>query len=306
MARLLLARGADLNHVCGNDCPLFCALENQYPNTNMMAAWDEGMAADGEDWAPAVLAVTFRDDMTRLLLMHGADPNVKRWEEHSGPPHDPHAPNRVAGATPAMSAVTNGELVCLQLLAIFGGDMSAKNDEGRSVQEHNELGGFGTLVWLKAVEGWPAFKIAVAHGDVATAKAALALGRISPRSCTLDDVIAAASAAAGQHWEGSPASTPAMLQLARDGMAPWAPARHFLFHAGFRGRIHTLLLVAAKLRERHAFATTISPSNLRLLGKQTTVVGLPDELWCLICGFMLREDWPIPAPALPVGTSKQQ
>ena len=238
-------------------------------------AWDGGWdAADaaGTGWAPAVLAVKFRDDMTRLLLIHGADPYRQSVDHpHAGP----HGPSRVSGVTPAMLAVTNGEMVCLQLLAIFGGDLSARNDvkkKKKICSSALDFGGVGSLVWLKDVEGWPAFKIAVT-----AAKAALALGRINPRRCKLADVIAAASAAADQHWEGSPGSTPAMLQLARDGMAPWAPARHFLFRAGFRGRIHTLLLVAAKLRERHAFATMISLSNLRLLGKQTTVVGLPES-----------------------------
>lgn len=96
VARLLLARGADPNQACANDCPLFCALENQYPDTHIMADWDDGMTADGNDWAPAVLAVTFRDDMTRLLLMHGADPNVKRWDEYPGPPHNPLCPKSSA------------------------------------------------------------------------------------------------------------------------------------------------------------------------------------------------------------------
>jgi len=70
-----------------------------------------------------------------------------------------------------------------------------------------------------------------------------------------------------------------MCKLVHDCKAGWSPARHFLFHPGFRKAIRDVLTTAERLcHTRHAETSTIG-----------VLMPLPSELWRLICGFLLRE-----------------
>ena len=72
--------------------------------------------------------------------------------------------------------------------------------------------------------------------------------------------------------------------------------RHFLFHQGVRSFIYTVLLVAEHLRRRHAFAGTLPQDQLRLLPQSSVLIGLPNELWCIVRSFFRRADWPVQPP----------
>ena len=48
-------------------------------------------------------------------------------------------------------------------------------------------------------------------------------------------------------WPGQPKPNPELTVLARDAMAKWSPATHWLHHERFREAVHTMLLLAGRL-----------------------------------------------------------
>ena len=34
-------------------------------------------------------------------------------------------------------------------------------------------------------------------------------------------------------------------------------------------------------------------AQLALLGRSSVLIGLPNELWCIVCSFFCRGDWPV-------------
>ena len=63
--------------------------------------------------------------------------------------------------------------------------------------------------------------------------------------------------------------------LVRACVKLWSPERHWLFHSGVRGAVHTLLLV-----EQWARGPAADP------GRGV----LPKEMWLLLCTFVMRAD----------------
>ena len=79
----------------------------------------------------------------------------------------------------------------------------------------------------------------------------------------------------GAPWAGSPAVCPATTQLVHDAMEHWTPARHFLFHAEFRRRVHSALLCRHRVRA--------GPSGVGKIYDDP-----PNEVWETIFKFFLR------------------
>ena len=147
--------------------------------------------------------------------------------------------------------------------------------------------------FLAAVATWPAFKIAAACRLVDVARSGLRLGRLDPAGCALAGLVVVGTSPAGQLWPGSPGPCPRTTQLMRDGLAGWSPSRHFLFHPGVRSTVRTVLMVSSRVRNRHTVmagvVANLSPWERQMFGAMPPV-GLPDELWHVICSFLRRKD----------------
>ena len=115
---------------------------------------------------------------------------------------------------------------------------------------------------------------------------------------------------------GGAVDCPATAAMVRAAYRGWAPARHWLHHAGVRSALHELLLVAERLRRRE-LGTTSAPAlaagssssrggarrvSARKAGRapqqqaamQQLPPLLPPELWLVVAGFVLRSWWAAP------------
>ena len=218
-------------------------------------------------------------DMATLLLDRGADPNKARTD---------------TGATPLYAAVQYGHLDVAQLLASSGANVAVTSRWGTTLHEAAVVEGHADIAaFLAVVATWPAFKIAVACRLVDVARSGLRLGRIDPADCALAGLVVVGTSPAGQLWPGSPGPCPRTTQLVKDGLAGWSPSRHFLFHPGVRSTVRTVLMVSRRVRNRHTvmarLVANLSPWVRQMLGAMPPV-GLPDELWHVICSFLRRKD----------------
>ena len=78
--------------------------------------------------------------------------------------------------------------------------------------------------------------------------------------------------------EAPPPVCAATARLARDVVRGWSPTRHWLYHAGFRCAVHTLLLMHERTWRLSAPVEDALPY-------------LDVELWFLVCGLLRREDF---------------
>ena len=54
----------------------------------------------------------------------------------------------------------------------------------------------------------------------------------------------------------------------------------------------TVLFVAERLRRRSAVVSSLPREQLQVLPHfSMCLLGLPSELWLVVCGFFLRADW---------------
>ena len=94
---------------------------------------------------------------------------------------------------------------------------------------------------------------------------------------------------------------PATCKFARTAMSEWGPSRHWLYHAGFRAAVHTVLLVEERLAQEEARAQrrmqVHGQEGSRAQQQQQPGTAcaplLPAELWLLICTCLLRCHWPL-------------
>ena len=133
------------------------------------------------------------------------------------------------------------------------------------------------------------------------AKSALALGTIDPAGCTVADLSAVMASAADVLLVRLPASCPLTIALAKAMCSGWSPARHFLHHAAVRDAVHTMLLVAERLRLRRGAqsGTRRSVQQLEHVAASEGPVSivlppLPSELLLAVCSFVLRSHFAVP------------
>ena len=195
-----------------------------------------------------------------------------------------------------MWAAEEGRLEIVQLLVSFGADLSAVDNDGDTASAAALYPGHQTTAdCLDAIAGWPAFKVAVGCRLHADARTMLKHGTIDPSGCTRAELATAAAVPGNTLWEGSPAPCPATTALVDAATSSWSPSRHFLYHPGVRVSVHTVLLVAGRLRRRHAVVSSLSHDQLMMLPSSSVLIGrrigLPNELWAVVCSFVRRSDW---------------
>ena len=261
---------------------------------------------------PLAWAASSRDvAMATLLLDRGADPSKARTDTGSTAPctasqdghpelatllldrgADPNKAMTCYGCTPLHAASQQGHLDVTQQLASSGADVAAKTYEGTTAHARAVRKGHADVAaFLAAVATWPGFKIAAACRLVDVARSGLRLGRLDPAGCALAGLVVVGTSPAGQLWPGSPGPCPRTAQLVREGLAGWSPSRHFLFHPGVRSTVRTVLMVSSRVRNRHTVmagvVANLSPWERQMFGAMPPV-GLPDELWHVICSFLRR------------------
>jgi hypothetical protein len=193
-----------------------------------------------------------------------------------------------------MFAASNGRLEVAQLLLLFGADPDVQDNDGETAQAVALNDGHpGVAACLGAVAGWPAFKIAVACRLHADARRMLHRGTVDPSDCSLAELLAVGGTPANTLWPGSPGPCDATAALARAAMSSWSPGRHLLHHLGVRSSVLTTLLVAHRLRCRHAVVSTLTQYQLRMLPQSSVLIGLPTELWLAVCSFFRRSGWTV-------------
>lgn len=103
-------------------------------------------------------------------------------------------------------------------------------------------GRIGVGNWLRAVRRCSALQIAVNYQLFSAARAALKIGQISPETdlASVTRLVDTARQHAGKFPQG--------VELVREAMATWAPARHMLYHPTFRHAIRSVITVALRVR----------------------------------------------------------
>ena len=281
IARLLLDRSADPNQARtdGGHTALMGAAQGGHLEAARLlldrsAGPNQARTDDGHT-ALMCAADNGRLEVARLLLDRSADPNQARTDD---------------GYTALMLAAQAGHLKSVLLLVVYRANTAAVDNDGETACDAALNNGHQTIAdCLKAIEGWPVFKIAAAcrfHADV---RAMLRRGTIDPAACPRADITTAITFPANTLWRGSPAPCPATTALVNAALSSWSPGRHFLYHPGVRSSIHTVLLGAERLRRRHGAQSGARRSTRRL---QVLPAGMPNELWCIVCSFFRRADWP--------------
>ena len=200
------------------------------------------------------------------------------------------------GITPAM-LVSCGDhphhLEMLQLLAIHGADIEAVSMLGHTARVFARSRNRSTILsFLDAIKNWTPFRIAIGcRLPTADLKRMLKNGTIDPSDCSLAELAAVGGTPANTLWPGSPGPCDAMTALVRAAMASWSPDRHSLHHPGVRSGVLTTLLVARRLQSRHAVVCALTQHQLQTLPQSSALIGLPNELWLVVCSFFRRSDW---------------
>ena len=294
---LLLEHGCNPNQAMSGDgwTALLAAIEVENIDDSLaamqllLAAGADPDQAGDSAYTPLYLSIRQHNDptgayrATRLLLDNGANPSLS-------------CPNSTtAGWTPVILAADYGNAVPIELLASFGADLAASTASGDTALTVASRLRHSNMQWhhaevvdfLKEVEGWSGFKMAVVWGDLEAAESALRIGRIDPTDDDVEDVVDACYSVKDLPYPGNMAPSEEMLDLLYGATSFWSPARHFLFHGGVRSCIHLCLLIAERYRRRSA------ETEPQLLAVEPCVL-LPQKLWLEVCSFLLRKDWPVP------------
>lgn len=262
-------------------------------------------------------------EVTRLLLNAGADPNVSRSTDgatalisaaDSGHARvaallldsgaDPNKASADNGSTALMSACQECHIEVVQLLTIHGADpdVTVVNIDGgeltaRTLAQH--MGHRAVVDWLDMATRLHRVHIAVRSRLTAAARSALGLGRLDPAGCSLRELLELGTESPATMNLGQCCPLPVCVitvAFVHDALAPWSPSRHRLFHVGFRRAIRSVLLVA----RRHKHGSKDGKSG-RVSAFPVLPV-LPNELWLLLCSFLVRASWtPDPTKREPGG-----
>ena len=285
VTRLLLDRSADPNLARtdnGTTALMTAAYHGHLEVVRLLLgrSADPNQASDDGSSALTAAAEHGHLQIARLLLDRSADPNQART--HSG-------------ETALIFAAWNGHPKTVQLLLVHGANPAVVITNGLTAHTAARNAGHQTIAdCLDAIEGWPVFKIAVACRLHTDARAMLKRGAIDPAGCTRPELMNTITVPNNTLWEGSPAPCFATTALVNAAMSSWSPSRHFLYHPAVRASTRTVFLVAEQLRRRHTFVSSISHDQLRLMppSQGSVLTGLPNELWCIVCSFFCRADWP--------------
>jgi hypothetical protein len=211
------------------------------------------------------------------------------------------------GATPLHAAANGGHHSIAQRLVVFGANGSATDaidietpQQWAAAQDHHQL-----AAWLGAVAGWSQLRVAAGcrlHGPIATQ---LKQGRIDPdaQSWSLLALARATSTAPPTElpWQDAAGGCQITVKLIKAATRGWAPPRHWLYHAGFRMAVRTVLQVSERLHRQHAVASPVEGIARRrgrsakaaaaLVAVQHHLPILPPEMWMAIMSFFLRSNW---------------
>ena len=103
--------------------------------------------------------------------------------------------------------------------------------------------------FIDAIKGWTPFRIAVAcRCPAADLRRMLRNGTVDPAGAGQLPALLDTATATDELWPGQPKPVPALAELIHAAMAKWSPTTHRLHHAKFREAVHTVLLVAGRLR----------------------------------------------------------
>ena len=217
----------------------------------------------------------------QLLLDYGAEPEATFGENVSA----------------AAVAAERGKLLRLQLLAAHGADVCTPSvmENARSATSNRQA----VVDWLEVIAGWqqqphqPRLQLRVAVALRLHPKIRLDMhrGELDPSLWSRPAWQVLLDTARGEGaWDGAPAVSDAILTLLRHARSPWEPARHAVYHRGFRSAIRTIMLVSRRLSQRQ----TLRPVPFRDPGQR--LEALPHMTWRTICGFLLRCDFPVGNP----------
>jgi ankyrin repeat protein len=212
-------------------------------------------------------------------------------------------------ATPLHAAALDGYLSITQLLVVFGANVAAlATFEGEEEtpqkwaadDEHLEV-----AEWLGAVAGWSPLRVAAGCRLPTPITTMLKLGRMDPDNTQPWSQLALARATSTTPptelpWQDAPDVCQITVKLIKAATQGWAPPRHWLYHAGVRTAVHTVLQVCERLYREHVSATP-EKSNKQCRGRRGGATAttdakavlpiLPLEMWIVIMGFFLRRNW---------------
>ena len=275
IVRLLLGRSAD-------------------PNLSMR--WDGGYGCRADDLETGVTALMLaanrgRLEHVRLLLECSADPNMAT----------DYGNTALMNAADGIGDPSGAHIDCAQLLLVYGADPTVEDFEGQTAASipgyewDNSEEATIFAEFLGATEAWPTFKVAVACRLHADALRLLRRGCTDPSDCSSDELSDVSAAQVNALWPGSPGPCDATAALVRAAMSSWSPSRHPLHHSGVRSSVLTTLLVARRLQDRATAANALTKHQLRMLPRSSKpsmpMIGLPNELWLVVCSFFRRSDW---------------
>ena len=280
VSRLLLDRSADPNQAAsgGFTALMFAAVKGHVEVARLLLdrSADPNQAATNGSTALMEAALNGHAEVARLLLDRSADPNQADSD----------------GATALMDAGRGGHLEVVQVLLLFGADPEHQDDDGDTARVYTLDNGHPAVAgWFDATAGWPAFKVVAGCRLHTDGRRMLHHGSIDLVGCSRAEATAACAAPADALWQGSPAPCVATTALIKAALSSWSPRRHSLYHRGVRSGVHSVLLVAERLRRRSGVASSLPREQLIVLPLVSVLPELPSELWLVACGFFLRVDW---------------
>lgn len=300
--------------------------------------------------AQHTLASTTQRKMIRLLLAHGASPNATRTDgSGTSALHDaieqgqtdsvrlllrgrgdPNAATFDDGSTPLHIAVRwrQDSLNMVQMLAAFGARLDLVDMNNRTAKEWAVAKDRKAVVaWMEAVEGWSSLEVAMGCRLYADAALMLREGIVEPPQDPAGQAALLSIASQVPPSEPSRPVCRATVQLARDALRSWSPARHWLHHARHRQTVITVMLTAERLRRRplassqlhphphpiaaSAPATTAPPQQQTssvlavYSGSAVSPIVLPPEMWVSILKFVLRSHFPSVSTSAVAGNASR-
>ena len=182
----------------------------------------------------------------RLLLEHGADPNLAAgkipWTRGPRPP----GPGRDTWTvSPAWHAGQLRSIECAQLLRSWGGIGLLSSCSGRANPMSNASAAIRKF--RPFICAWTALEVAVGCRDVRAIKSALQQGRIDTSGTTLERLIEISEDPHIWGTEFSKDVCANTLGLVRRVLSPWSSQNHWLFNGEFRGAVKEVMLASLRL-----------------------------------------------------------